>query len=111
MTRSGANAIHGDVYGYLRQRALQADNPFTTVPNPAYTRVQAGATLSGPLVKDRTFYFASFETTRRQETGFSTIGRNNFDLVNIDASRICAGVRSCAGDSDHYPRHRLLNRR
>jgi hypothetical protein len=87
VTRSGSNGIHGDVFGYLRQRALQADNPFTTVPNPAYTRVQAGATLSGPLIKDRTFFFASFETTRRQETGFSTIGANNFDLVNIDATR------------------------
>ena len=86
VTRSGSNDIHGDVFGFLRQRSLQADNPFTTVPNPAYTRVQAGATLSGPLIKDRTFYFASFETTRRQETGFSTIGANNFDLVNIDAS-------------------------
>ncbi len=86
VTRSGANDIHGDVFGFLRQRSLQADNPFTTVPNPAYTRVQAGATLSGALKKDRTFYFASFETTRRQETGFSTIGANNFDLVNIDAS-------------------------
>src|SRR5260221_13762584 len=56
VTRSGANNIHGDVFGYLRQRALQADNPFTTTPNPAYNRVQAGADLSGPLVKDRTFY-------------------------------------------------------
>ncbi len=87
VTRSGSNDIHGDIYGYLRQRSLQADNPFTTVPNPAYTRVQAGATLGGALKKDRTFYFASFETTRRQETGFSTIGANNFDLVNIDATR------------------------
>ncbi|MCU1285027.1 MAG: hypothetical protein JWO13_1377 [Acidobacteriales bacterium] len=87
VTRSGGNDTHGSVYGYLRQRALQADNPFTNTPNPAYTRVQAGATLSGALKKDRTFYFLSFETTRRQETGFSTIGKNNFDLVNIDATR------------------------
>lgn len=97
VTRSGANDIHGDIFGFLRQRSLQADNPFTTVPNPAYTRVQAGATLSGALKKDRTFFFASFETTRRQETGFSTIGANNFDLVNIDATRFGPALGVPAG--------------
>jgi len=37
ITRSGSNAFHGDVYGYLRNRNFQAVNPFSTVPNPAYT--------------------------------------------------------------------------
>src|SRR5580704_2350636 len=43
ITRSGSIDFHGDVYGYLRNRNFQAVNPFSTVPNPAYTRVQAGA--------------------------------------------------------------------
>ena len=43
ITRSGSNQFHGDVYGYLRNRNFQAVNPFSTVKNPAYTRVQAGA--------------------------------------------------------------------
>ena len=42
ITRSGSNAFHGDVFGYLRNRNFQAVNPFSTVPNPAYTRVQGG---------------------------------------------------------------------
>jgi hypothetical protein len=42
ITRSGSNAFHGDVFGYLRNRNFQAVNPFSTVPDPAYTRVQAG---------------------------------------------------------------------
>src|SRR5215831_1880305 len=37
ITRSGSNAFHGDAYGYLRNRNFQATNPFSTVPNPAYT--------------------------------------------------------------------------
>jgi hypothetical protein len=86
ITRSGTNALHGNLFGYLRHRSIQADNPFTTVPDPAYTRVQAGATLGGPIKKDKTFFFFSYETTRRQETGFSTIGANNFGLVPFDAS-------------------------
>ncbi|HYH00023.1 MAG TPA: TonB-dependent receptor [Terriglobales bacterium] len=81
ITRSGTNAWHGTLFGYLRNRKFQAVNAFSTVEDPAYTRVQAGATVGGPIVKDRTFYFFSYETTRRQETGFSTIGQNNFDLV------------------------------
>jgi hypothetical protein len=82
ITRSGTNAFHGNVYGYLRNRDFQAVNPFSTTPNPAYTRVQAGASGGGALKKDKTFYFLSYETTRRQETGFSTIG-DNFGLAPL----------------------------
>jgi hypothetical protein len=83
VTRSGSDAFHGTAFGYLRNRNIQAVNPFSTVSNPAYTRVQSGLTLSGPLKKDRTFYFFSFESTRRHETGFSSIGANNFGLVPL----------------------------
>lgn len=86
ITRSGANDFHGDVYGYLRNRNFQAVNPFSTVPNPAYTRVQAGAAFGGPIKKDKTYYFFSYEVTRRHETGFSDIGQGNFGLVPFDAS-------------------------
>lgn len=65
ITRSGSNAFHGDVFGYLRNRNFQAVNPFSNVPNPAYTRVQAGAAFGGPIKKDKTYYFFSYEVTRR----------------------------------------------
>jgi len=87
VTRGGNNDFHGDVYAFLRYKDFQAVNPFSTVADPAYTRVQPGFTLGGPLRKDRTFFYLSYETTRRQETGFSTIGNSNFNLTNIDASR------------------------
>jgi hypothetical protein len=73
ITRSGSNDFHGDVYGYLRNRNFQAVNPFSTVSNPAYTRVQAGTAFGGALKKDKTFYYFSYEITRRHETGFSSI--------------------------------------
>ena len=91
VTKGGSNTIHGDVFGFLRSKYLQARNPFSVQVDPttgaeqaikqAYTRVQTGATLGGPLKKDRTFYFLSFETTRRHETGFTNIGANNFGLT------------------------------
>jgi outer membrane receptor protein involved in Fe transport len=83
ITKSGTNDFHGSLFGYLRNRNFQAQNPFTNTPDPAYTRVQAGAAFGGALKKDRTFYYFSFELTRRQETGFSTIGSNNFGLVPL----------------------------
>jgi hypothetical protein len=88
ITRSGSNEFHGDVYGYLRNRNFQAVNPFSTARNPAYTRVQAGAAFGGPIKKDKTYYYFSYEITRRHETGFSSIGQNNFGLQSFDATNI-----------------------
>jgi hypothetical protein len=91
VSKSGTNDIHGDLFGYLRNTAFQARNPFSFDVNPAtgdlepikqaFTRVQTGVTLGGPIKKDKTFYFFSYEYTQREETGFSSIGENNFDLV------------------------------
>src|ERR1700693_3517074 len=86
ITRSGSNDFHGDVFGYLRNRNIQAVNPFSTVSDPAYTRVQAGIAFGGPIKKDKTYYFFSYEVTRRHETGFSSIGQGNFGLTPFDAS-------------------------
>ncbi|HUJ94192.1 MAG TPA: TonB-dependent receptor [Terriglobales bacterium] len=91
ITRSGSDEFHGDVFGYLRNRNFQAVNPFAVCltppcPNPNYTRVQAGAAFGGPIKKDRTFYYFSYEITRRHETGFASIGQDNFQLTPYDAS-------------------------
>src|SRR4051812_46395713 len=97
ITKSGTNDLHGSAYGYLRNRAIQAVNPFSTVADPAYTRTQAGFTLGGPVKKDKTFFFLSYELTRRHETGFSSIGKNNFDLTLKDVTALMAPVGAPAG--------------
>jgi hypothetical protein len=88
ITRSGSNDFHGDVYGYLRNRNFQAVNPFSTTSNPAYTRVQGGLAFGGPIKKDKTYYYFAYETTRRHETGFSSIGQGNFGLTPFDTSQV-----------------------
>jgi len=90
VTKSGTNNFHGDVFGYLRNRKFQAVNPFSTVPDPAYTRVQAGTAFGGALKKDKTFFYFSYEVTRRHETGFSSIGGpgGTFGLVPYDATKL-----------------------
>jgi outer membrane receptor protein involved in Fe transport len=100
VTKSGTNTTHGSAYGFLRNRYIQATNPFSTVYQPAYTRVQAGFTIGGAIIPNKTFYFFSAEITRRQETGFSDIGANNFGLTSIDVSRFFgapAGVLKVQG--------------
>ena len=87
VTRGGGNDWHGSAYAYVRNRNFAAVNPLSNVSNPAYTRVQPGFVLGGPIKKDRSYFFLSYETTRRQETGFSSIGRGNFGLVDIDVAR------------------------
>jgi hypothetical protein len=88
VSRGGDNNYHGSVYSYLRNRYIQATNPFSNVNQPAYTRVLPGFTFSGPIKKDRAFFFLSWEGTFRQETGFSSIGANNFGLVASDFSSL-----------------------
>src|SRR3984957_6218770 len=76
VSQEAGNDFHGDVFGYLRNRNFQAVNPFSTVPNPAYTRVQGGTAFGGPIKKDKTYFYFSYEITRRHETGFSSIGQD-----------------------------------
>ena len=72
VSKSGSNNYHGNLFGFLRQRSFQADNRFAPVSNAPYTRTQYGATLGGPIIHDRTFFFGAFEQRRRQESGFFT---------------------------------------
>jgi len=90
VSKSGGNEFHGDAFGYLRNKEFQARNPFSGQVNPvtgaldpvkqAYTRTQSGLTFGGPLKKDKTFVFFSYEYTQREESGFTSIGLGNFGL-------------------------------
>jgi hypothetical protein len=78
VTKSGTNEYHGNVFGFIRHRTIQARNAFAPVidndpdKKPPFTRVQYGFTVGGPIIKDKTFFFGSFEQHRRQESGFFT---------------------------------------
>ncbi len=72
VTKGGTNDTRGNIFGFLRHRSFQSRNAFAPIADPPFTRAQYGATIGGPLVKDRMFYFAAFEQRRRQESGFFT---------------------------------------
>ena len=80
ISKSGTNQFHGSAFGYLRNRYIQATNPFSNVNQPAYTRAQYGLTAGGPIRKDKTYWFFAYEGTNRHETGFDDIGAGNFGL-------------------------------
>src|SRR5262249_19693783 len=70
-TRSGTNQFHGTLFDYLRNDALDANNWFNTsvtpvVPKPKERQNDFGGTFSGPIFKNRTFFFFSYEGLRLQ---------------------------------------------
>ena len=64
VTKSGSNQFHGTAYWFFRNRTLDATDPYARY-NPPESRHQAGASLGGPIVKDRLFFFANGEVMRR----------------------------------------------
>jgi len=69
VTKSGTNALHGNVYEYFRNTVLNSQGYFNTV-KPKENQNQFGGTLGGPIKKDRTFFFTSYEG-RRVRQGIS----------------------------------------
>jgi hypothetical protein len=84
VTRSGANAVHGSGFEFYRNSALDAKNFFDPAdkPIPDFYRHQFGGVAGGPLVKDRTFYFAAFESLieRFGVTGVTAVPDDNARL-------------------------------
>lgn len=65
VTKSGTNSLHGDIYEYFRNTVLDARNYFDLPGKPPqWNQNQYGGTLGGPVIKDRTFYFVSYEGRR-----------------------------------------------
>src|SRR5437867_3509304 len=67
--KSGTNALHGGLFEFIRNDALDARNYFTApdVQKPPFKRNQFGAFLGGPLKKDKTFIFGDYQGTRIRE--------------------------------------------
>jgi hypothetical protein len=64
VSKSGTDQIHGDVFEYLRNYAMDAKNYFATSPNPLKQN-QFGGTIGGPILKSKLFYFGSYQGTRQ----------------------------------------------
>ena len=74
VTKSGTNALHGSAAEYFRNDALDARNYFNIAgqPKAPFHNNQYGASLGGPIVKDKTFFFLDYEG-QREPVGVVTI--------------------------------------
>ena len=81
VTKSGTNALHGDVYGYARDDRFNAANALSGDRLPM-SQSQYGASIGGPIARDRTFYFANVELRDLDQSGLITISPAIVDTIN-----------------------------
>ena len=105
-SKSGGNQFHGSLFEFFRNEKLNARNFFAQPgAKPEFRRNQYGATLGGPIKKNRTFFFADWQGTRLRT------GITRFSTVPTDAQR--ASIAPSQIDSvaaqvlAHYPHANL----
>lgn len=100
--KSGTNEIHGSLFEYLQNAALNAnrwENNKNGTKKGAYGQNQFGAAVGGPLIKNRTFWFADYQGTRLNSTGgaVQNLGTSGFftiptpEMINGNFSRLLTG--------------------
>lgn len=82
ITRSGTNEWNGSLFWYHRNDNLDARNFFDPAQKPEFKRNQMGATLGGPLVRDRAFFFVGYESLRER------LGKTILTVVPDDNARL-----------------------
>jgi outer membrane receptor protein involved in Fe transport len=86
VTKSGTNRYNGSVYYFGMNDALNA-TPILSGSDPVLRQNQYGATIGGPLQRDKTFFFGNYEGQRRAESNkFSSVIFNNLDAINATKS-------------------------
>ena len=98
VTRSGTNTLHGTGYGFFRDDTFNGKNALTGTKLPM-DQQQFGGSAGGPLVRNRTFYFANVEKKQLDQTGVVTITPANvtainsrLDQANYQGQRVATGV-------------------
>jgi len=93
-SKSGTNEFHGTAYEFLRNKVLNSNTFFNNrsgVATPAFTQNQFGADLGGRVIKDKTFFFVSYEGFRLRQgnsilTSVPTAAMRNGDFSNLRSS-------------------------
>jgi Carboxypeptidase regulatory-like domain len=108
VTRSGTNDFRGRLYGFLRDRRLDARNALAPAKDP-FTQAQYGVTFGGPVRRDRTFFFSNFEQTRLNSATVITIRPSDvaainarLDAVGYKGARVSTGVAPTGFDTTNF---------
>jgi hypothetical protein len=102
-TKSGSNDIHGSGFWFRRTDALAARDPFTQFnPDPVTGRLipssrwqQFGGTIGGPIIKNKLFFFADYQTTR-QKNGISN--QESIPTLSLKQTCVTGGTFCNFGD-------------
>ena len=100
VSKSGTNSRHGNAFAFWRDQAFDARNPFAfgaggSPIDPPYSRQQAGFTLGGPIKRDKTFFFVSYEGLRQRESRFvSFLENTRFFQPTASQEALISGLAS-----------------
>jgi len=111
VTKSGTNDFHGSIYSYGRNKTLMGksvDGQKKSIGSDFYD-YQYGATIGGPIVKNKAFFIANFEQTRRQEPTFYNAGDPGAAISIADAQTIQNTLRTKYGyDVGSYDTYKIF---
>jgi len=93
VTKSGTNQVHGSLFEYLRNSALDARAFYDPAKLPGFRRNQFGGSVGGPIKRDKAFFFFNYEGLRN---------RQGLTSVAFVAGRQCAH-RQCSRGGAHHP--------
>jgi len=102
--KSGTNQFHGDLYEFFRNDKLDGRNAFDFFGRQQYQQNQFGATLGGPIIKDRTFFFVDYEGLRIRQALPQLLLIPSPEQVGgdfssqLDLTTPIAGVVDCTGN-------------
>jgi hypothetical protein len=92
-TKAGTNEIHGVLYEYLRNNVLDAKNFFDRPgPMPGYKRNQYGASIGGPIKRNKTFFFGNFEGARIRQGITKVATEPTVDMKNGNLSALSTAI-------------------
>jgi hypothetical protein len=105
VTKSGTNQFHGSAFEFFRNEDLNANDFFlneTHQPRPVFRQNQFGATLGGPIRKDKLFFFGSYEGTRQiNGEGPSSLQSSILPPLTSDRSAGALGTLFCGKSGTH----------
>ena len=96
-TQNGTNQVHGSVYEFLRNNALDAPNYFDTGSAPGFQRNQFGGALGGPIQRDKTFGFVNFEglIQHLHQTGVDLVPDTNARIGSLPCAIVTPKPNPC----------------
>ena len=96
ITKSGSNSLHGSLFEFFRNDVLNANDTFLKANGqrrPVMKQNQFGGTIGGPIIKDKLFFFGTYQGTR-QVNGLSTASFGSNVLPPLTDDRSAAGIGS-----------------